>query len=103
MILPKYSEFCSRVKTISGDKVLEKIPAMLAGMNASKPMIITDKGVVAAGLISVVKKAVGMKLKIDAIYDNVPVDSDYKVVNDAATVYCKRDATPSSPSAAVRR
>ncbi|MBP7738867.1 MAG: iron-containing alcohol dehydrogenase [Spirochaetes bacterium] len=90
MILPKYSEFCSRVKTISGEKVLEKIPAMLAGMNAGKPMIMTDKGVVAAGLIDIVKKAMGSRMKIGAIYDGVPVDSDYKVVNDAAAVYRKK-------------
>jgi alcohol dehydrogenase len=87
MILPKFYDFCCRVKTVSGDKSLEKIPGMLAGMNAGKALIITDKGVIAVGLIDVLKKALGPKFKIGAVYDNVPVDSDYKVVNDAAKVY----------------
>ncbi|TFH40191.1 MAG: iron-containing alcohol dehydrogenase [Chrysiogenales bacterium] len=86
-MLPSYYEFCCRVKTVSGYKALEGIPSMLAGMKATKPMIITDKGVVAAGLIGIVKKALGSKVKIGAIYDSVPVDSEYKVVNDAAKVY----------------
>ncbi len=87
MILPSYYEFCCRVKTVSGYRALEEIPALLAGMKAKKPMIITDKGVVAAGLIGIVKKAMGAKVKIGAIFDNVPVDSEYTVVNEAAKVY----------------
>lgn len=87
MLLPSFYDFCCRVKTISGNKALENIPALLAGMNASKPMIVTDKGVVAVGLIDVVKKAIGSKLKIGAIFDGVPIDSDYKVVNAAAKIY----------------
>jgi alcohol dehydrogenase len=90
MIMPSFYDFCCRVKTISGNKALEQIPAMLADMGARKPMIITDKGVVAVGLINVVRKAMGPKMKIGAIYDNVPVDSDYKIVNDAAAVYRKK-------------
>jgi alcohol dehydrogenase len=86
MLLPRFYDFCCRVKTISGNKALEQIPALLAGMGASKPMIVTDKGVVAVGLIDTVKKAMG-KLKPGAIFDGVPVDSDYKVVNEAAKIY----------------
>lgn len=87
MLLPNFHDFCCRVRTISGYKALEKIPALLAEMDANKALIITDRGVVSVGLINVVKKAMGKKLKIGAIYDKVPVDSDYKVVNDAARVY----------------
>ncbi|HQL82732.1 MAG TPA: iron-containing alcohol dehydrogenase, partial [Spirochaetota bacterium] len=87
MLLPSFYDFCCRVKTISGNKALEKIPVLLAGMNAKKPMIVTDKGVVAVGLIDVIKKAIGTKLKIGAIFDGAPIDSDYKVVNAAAKIY----------------
>ncbi|MBN2160387.1 MAG: iron-containing alcohol dehydrogenase [Spirochaetes bacterium] len=90
MLLPSFYDFCCRVKTISGHKALEAIPGLLAGMNARRPLIVTDKGVAAVGLIGIVKKALGSKLKIGAIYDNVPVDSDYKVVDDAAKVYKKK-------------
>ncbi len=90
MILPSYYEYCCRVKTISGNRALEQIPAMLDSMHVKKPMIITDKGVVAAGLIDIVKKAMGARVKISVIYDNVPVDSEYKIVNDAADIYRKK-------------
>ncbi len=90
MIQPRYYEFCCRVRTISGTRALEKIPGLLAGMNAKKPMIITDKGIVAAGLVAVLKKAMGSGVKIGAMYDNVPVDSDYRLVNDAAGIYRKK-------------
>ncbi len=87
MILPSYYEFCCRVKTVSGEKALETIPAALASMNAKRPMIISDRGVADAGLIKLVSKAMGSKLKVGAIFDNVPPDSDYKMVNDLAKVY----------------
>jgi alcohol dehydrogenase len=90
MLLPKYYEFCARVKTLAGHKALEKIPEALLGLKAKKPMIITDKGVVQAGLIKIVTGAMkGSKVKIGAIVDNVPPDSEFKVVNETAKVYRK--------------
>lgn len=90
MILPSFYDFCCRVKIVSGHKALEKLPTLLAAMHASRPMIITDKGIVGAGLIGVLKKAMGTKIKIGAIYDNVPVDSEYKIVDDAVKVYRRK-------------
>lgn len=87
MLLPAFFDFCCRVKTISGVDTLERIPDQLAGMNARRPMIISDKGVAAAGLIDVLRQALGNRLEIGALYDNVPVDSDYKVVDAAARDY----------------
>ncbi|HOO71551.1 MAG TPA: iron-containing alcohol dehydrogenase [Spirochaetota bacterium] len=90
MILPRYSEFCGRVKTLSGASALEAIPGELKKLNASKALIITDRGVVAAGLIKIVKAAItgkGSRLTIGAVFDDTPPDSDYKVVNAVAKVY----------------
>lgn len=89
MIIPKYYEYCCRVKTVAGHEVLEKIPGMLASMHASKPMIITDKGVVAAGLIDIVTNAISGNLTIGSVEDDVPPDSDVKVVNSLAKIYVK--------------
>jgi alcohol dehydrogenase len=89
MLLPNYYEFCCRVKTVAGHEVLEKIPGMLGAMHASKPMIITDKGVVAAGLIDIVTTAIGDQLTIGSVEDDVPPDSDVKVVNSLAKTYVK--------------
>jgi len=87
MIMPDFYDFCCRVRTVSGNKALEEIPGLLAGMNSRRPLIITDKGVEAVGLITVLKKAVGKKLSIGAVFDKVPVDSDYKIVDEAAALY----------------
>ena len=93
MNIPRYYEFCNRGGILSGEDALEKIPSKLEWLGASKPMIITDKGVVDAGLIKILNTALKKKnssLKIMAIADNVPPDSDIKVVSDIAKLYVKK-------------
>lgn len=87
MILPDYYEFCCRVKIVAGHDALEKIPALLAEMGATKPLIVTDKGVAAAGLVDIVVNALKEGVTIGGIADNVPPDSDLKVVNQLAGLY----------------
>ncbi len=87
MQIPGYYEFCNNVRTVSDHKALEKIPEMLVSVGCSKPMIITDKGVMGAGLIVPVEKALGSKIKAAGIYDDVPPDSDVKTVKDIAAKY----------------
>ncbi len=89
MRLPDYYEFCCRVKTISGPEALEQIPSALEILGAEKPMLITDRGVSEAGLINILKKAIGKKVKIGATYNDVPPDSDLKIVNKVAQKYQK--------------
>ena len=92
MDVPKYYEFCARVKTISGHKALEKIPEALVKLNAQKPMIVTDKGVSQAGLIDLLMTAMkGSKVTVGAIADYVPPDSDCKVVNEIAKTYREKN------------
>ncbi len=87
MILPEYYEFCCRVKLVAGHDALEKIPSLLADMGAKKPLIITDKGVVAAGLVDIVVNAIKDGVAVGGVADNVPPDSDLKVVNQLAGLY----------------
>jgi alcohol dehydrogenase len=87
MDLPGYYEFCCRVKIIAGHNALEKIPAALSHLNAGKPMIVTDKGVAGAGLIDIVTNAIKDGVTIGAIADDVPPDSDLRVVNRLAQEY----------------
>ena len=84
MVLPDYYEFCCRVKLVAGHDALEKIPSLLAEMGSKKPLIITDKGVAAAGLVDIVVRALKDGVAIGGIADNVPPDSDLKVVNQLA-------------------
>lgn len=87
MYIPDYYEFCCRVNMVAGHDALEKIPDLLLAMNAKNPMILTDKGVQAAGLVDIVIEAMGDALAIKTIEDDVPPDSDLKVVNHLAIVY----------------
>jgi len=87
MYIPDYYEFCCRVKIISGHQALEKIPEALAGLRAGKAMIIADKGVSGAGLVDIVVAAVGDGIRIGAVHDDVPQDSDLHVVSRLAGVY----------------
>jgi alcohol dehydrogenase len=87
MDLPAYYEFCCRVKIIAGHGVLEKIPEALSDLNAGKPMIITDKGVAGAGLIEIVIDSMKNRIAIGAIADDVPTDSELRVVNRLAKIY----------------
>ena len=52
-----YFEFFCPVKIISGIKALENIPFELDLLGAKRPIIVTDKGVVAAGLAKTVTDA----------------------------------------------
>lgn len=86
MNIPSYYEFCNKVKCLSGHNALEKLPDILASVNSKKPMIITDKGVMGAKLITPVEKALG-KIKHGGIFDDVPADSDVKTVQEIAAKY----------------
>jgi alcohol dehydrogenase len=90
MDLPGYYEFCCRVKIMAGHDALERIPGALAGLNAKKPMIITDKGVSGAGLIDIVTDAIKGGVAIGAMADDVPPDSDLRVVNRLAKIYTEQ-------------
>ncbi len=87
MHFPGYYEFFCPVKTIAGHQALEKIPQLLGELGAQCPMIITDKGVVAAGLVDIVTAAITPRIRIGAVEDDVPRDSDLKVVNRLAEVF----------------
>ncbi len=87
MRMPDFYDFCCRAKVVSGENALERIPGLLAGLNANRPLIITDKGVEGAGLVDVVKAVLGRQLSIGAVYNQVPVDSDCRVVDEIAAVY----------------
>lgn len=84
----KYYEFFCPVKVIAGKAALEHIPYELTGLAAKRPMIITDKGVRAAGLLEpVVAACEESGLDIASIYDDVPPDSSTAVVRDIAGIY----------------
>ena len=91
MAKPYYEFFCP-VKVIAGNAALEHIPFELATLGAKKPLIITDKGVRANGLLTPIESAfTEADAKIAAIFDNVPPDSSLQTVRDVAKMYREND------------
>ena len=89
MHVPGYYEFFCPVRTLAGHRVLEKIPQLLHRLGGQRPMIVTDKGVVGAGLVDILRAAIEPEVAIGAIEDEVPPDSELTVVNRLAAVYRK--------------
>ena len=87
-MLPEYYEFYNPVKINAGREALETIPYELALLDASRPIIITDKGIVNAGLLDIFLTAFNdSEITIGAIYDNTPPDSSIKTVGEIAEIY----------------
>jgi alcohol dehydrogenase len=64
------------------------MPFELSMLQSRRPMVITDKGVIAAGLLKHVEGAfAGTGVTLGAIFDDVPPDSSLETVRDAARVY----------------
>jgi alcohol dehydrogenase len=83
-----YYEFFCPVKIVAGNKALEHIPFELSTLQASRPLIITDKGVRGAGLLEHVEAAfAGAEGTIAAIFDDVLPDSSMHTVRAAAAAY----------------
>jgi alcohol dehydrogenase len=86
--LPLYYEFYNPVKINAGKEALETIPYELKMLHAERSMIITDKGIVAAGLLDVLKGSFkDSDLVIAAVFDNTPPDSSVQTVNEIANIF----------------
>ncbi|MFO7715774.1 iron-containing alcohol dehydrogenase [Desulfosarcina sp.] len=90
MHFPGYYEFFCGVETLVGRRALERIPPLLSRLGGQCPLIITDKGVAAAGLVDIVTSAITPGVRIGAVEADVPRDSELKVVNRLAGVYRER-------------
>ncbi|PAV26980.1 alcohol dehydrogenase [Tamilnaduibacter salinus] len=83
-----YYEFFCPVKVVAGKAALEHIPYELSGLSASRPMVITDKGVRGAGLLDpVIEACEEGGQEIVTIFDDVPPDSSKEVVRQIASAY----------------
>ncbi len=71
-------------KIIFGENTVNDIGIEVAELGCSKAFIVTDKGVVEAGLAERVKKALGSKLA--GVYDEVIQDSGVHVINEASAI-----------------
>ena len=86
--MKKYFEFYNPVKINAGANALEGLPSELGRLGTKRPFIITDKGIVAVGLLQMVLDGFNdSDIVIGAVYDDVPADSSLEAVNEAANIY----------------
>jgi len=91
-MLPDYYEFICPVKVLCGRKALSNLPYELKQLGASRPLVITDQGVVGAKLMDKVKAAFNdSDIEIAAIFEETPPDSSNHVVNEVAKLYQQND------------
>lgn len=87
-MLPQYYEFHSPVKIISGLKALDNLPYELGQCSVERPMIITDQGVVQAGLLKPVQAALADGgITVGEVFDRTPPDSSLEVVCEIAELF----------------
>lgn len=87
-----FYEFFCPVKIIAGLQALEHMPFELSMLQSKRPMVITDKGVIGAGLLRHVENAfIDTGIVIAAVFDDVPPDSSLETVREAARVFRDND------------
>ncbi|MET0344327.1 MAG: iron-containing alcohol dehydrogenase [Polyangiales bacterium] len=83
-----YFEFFCPVKIVAGALALEHVPFELGVRGASRPLLVTDRGVRAAGLLDAVRAALrSADVVADAVFDDVPQDSSTRTVTAIAKLY----------------
>jgi alcohol dehydrogenase len=91
MMTPFFEFFCP-VKIVAGLAALEHIPFELAARGASRPLIITDRGVRTAGLLEPVQGALKSGgVSAELVFDDVPQDSATGVVASIARLYRREE------------
>ena len=87
-MIPQYYEFSCPVKIVSGLKALQNLPFEMDLLGSHRALIVTDQGVVGAGLIKLVEGVfAGSNCEIGATFDQTPPDSSSKVVNQVAKLF----------------
>ena len=87
-MIPAYYEFACPVKIVSGLKALPNLPFEMDLLGAHRALVVTDAGVVGAGLIKRVQRVFeGSNCAVGAVYDKTPPDSGSRVVNEVAGLY----------------
>lgn len=87
-MLPNYYQFYCPVKILSGQLAVSNIPFEMKLLGCKRALIVTDKGVMKAGLVDILKSAFAdSDVKLGYIFDEVPQDSSDKVANRIAAIF----------------
>ncbi len=88
---PDYYEFFSQAKFLSGNKALDHIPVDLDGFDARKPLVLTSKKSVEAGVSKkLIKAFYESNTIIGAIYDEIPPYASIGLLRDLFRLFKDR-------------
>lgn len=83
--IPGSFTFSSRTSVIRGDQALEELPRLLEELEMKAPLILTDRGIEAVGLLDLLKSVLGDRDIL--IFNDIPPDSDIEIVNQISHLY----------------
>ncbi|MFM4966534.1 iron-containing alcohol dehydrogenase [Aeromonas veronii] len=90
--MSRYYDFFCPVKLLAGEQALEQLASELASLGARRPLLLTDKGVNATGLATLLARVLAEgELPVAAIWDEIPADSSTAVVERIAKRYRELD------------
>ncbi|MGD9009936.1 MAG: iron-containing alcohol dehydrogenase [Desulfobacteraceae bacterium] len=83
-----YYEFMNPVRIVSGYKAVDNLPYELTQLGVSRPLLITDTGIIQAGLLKIVQAAFDdASVQLAAVFDQTPPDSSMEIVKRVAAIY----------------
>ncbi|MBI9108354.1 MAG: iron-containing alcohol dehydrogenase [Spirochaetales bacterium] len=83
--IPKAFSYSCGTTMFAGDDALSELPRLLAESGSLRPLVLTDKGIIAVGLFKTLSLALdGVDFEV---FDNIPPDSDSRVVNEISRIY----------------
>lgn len=87
-----YYEFKLPEKILSGDGALEHVPHELGLLGASRPLLLSDRGLEKVGTVDKVKSALNQGGMTPAeVFCDIPADSSIEVVNRIAALYREKN------------
>ncbi|WP_421257923.1 iron-containing alcohol dehydrogenase [Aeromonas sp. 600886] len=90
--MSRYYDFFCPVKLLAGEQALEQLASELTSLGARRPLLLTDKGVNATGLATLLANVLAEgELPVAAIWDEIPADSSTAVVERIAKRYRELD------------
>jgi alcohol dehydrogenase class IV len=83
MRLNEYFEFCVSTKVMYGENLAAEVGGEAETLGGTKAIIITDKGVLEAGMVEPVKKSLeDSSLELVEVYSGVPVNSEVEICKE---------------------
>lgn len=82
--LPTF-RFSAKTKVYAGDSALNQLPHILREKQIHRPLLMTDAGIVSAGLLETVQSYMGDR-DVE-VFDGIPQDSSLSTVNDISRIY----------------